>query len=252
MCRMLFTLLAVSLGLCNVVRADDKTAPAKEVYLGLKVEAVPAAMYSHLSGVLANGQGVLVDQVMKNSPAEKAGLRSNDVLLNFGDQKLTSPEQLVKLVRHEKPGKEVDVRLIRAGKTMTSKVTLGEMQAPSRQDQSRIYRFTPDEHVREMLKDLEMKTDNGSWQTFDALSLTRTDDTHWRAEIAYRDAAGKKVTRHFTGTREEIRKDILAAKDLPTNERAHLLRALNFQDPVFEFHFPAGWRPDLFDGSDRP
>jgi hypothetical protein len=76
------------------------------------------------------------------------------------------------------------------------------------------------------------------WDSFEALKLTRLDAHHWRAEIEYRSREGKKEHRTFEGTREEIRKDIQAEKDLPDNERTHLLRALNLHEPVFEFHFP--------------
>jgi hypothetical protein len=43
----------------------------------------------------------------------------------------------------------------------------------------------------------------------------------------------------FEGTRPAIRKDIRRHKDLPASERRHLLRALNLDTPVFEFHFPS-------------
>ena len=48
-------------------------------------------------GVLPKGQGVLVVQVTPDTPAAKAGLRPRDILVNYDDQKLYSPEQLIKL-----------------------------------------------------------------------------------------------------------------------------------------------------------
>jgi hypothetical protein len=78
-------------------------------------------------------------------------------LVSFGDQKLSSPEQLGKLVRHEKPGKEISVGLIRAGNAMTSKVMLGETKSLPRHESLRIFRFTPDERIREIFKDFESK-----------------------------------------------------------------------------------------------
>lgn len=252
MSRVLMVGLAALLGFGGYVHSGEKTGPAKETYLGLKVEKVPQALHSQLPA-LPKGEGLLIDQVTKGSPAEKSGLQANDILVSFNDQKITSPEQLVKLVRHEKSGKEVSVGLIRAGKSMTSKVTLAETKMLPHQDNPRIFRFTPDKRMSEAFKDFDAKTDGSGWKTFDAMKLTRTDDTHWRAEIEYRDTAGKKESRVFTGTREEIRKDIMGAKDLPTNERTHLLRALNLHDPVFEFHFPAGWMiPNLSDSSGTP
>ncbi len=75
----------------GVARADDKTAAPKAAHLGIGVESVPPALFSQLPDVLSKGQGVLVAQVAKDSPAAKAGLQPNDILLSFGDQKLYSP-----------------------------------------------------------------------------------------------------------------------------------------------------------------
>jgi hypothetical protein len=60
---MSIAVFAALLGFCSVVHAGDKPAPAKETYLGLKVESVPAPLYSQLP-VLPKGQGILIDQVI--------------------------------------------------------------------------------------------------------------------------------------------------------------------------------------------
>jgi hypothetical protein len=96
----------------------------------------------------------------------------------------------------------------------------------------------PDERLREVFEEFEGKNDNAAWESFDALKLTRVDANRWRAEIEFRSKEGKKEHKTFEGTREELRKAIQAEKDLPTNERTHLLRTLNLHDPIFEFHFP--------------
>ncbi|MEZ6081498.1 MAG: PDZ domain-containing protein [Pirellulaceae bacterium] len=54
---------------------------------------------SHLPEVSGEGRGVLVADVMDDSPVAKAGLRKHDVLVRYDDQDLYSPEQLVKRVQ---------------------------------------------------------------------------------------------------------------------------------------------------------
>jgi membrane-associated protease RseP (regulator of RpoE activity) len=201
----------------------------KEPLLGVGVELIPPGLFSQLPGDLPKGQGVLVGLVTQNSPAAKAGLRPGDILLSYGDQKIQTPEQLVKLVRSDKPGREVDLSYVRAGKSMTSKVKLGERDPAA--DPQRSGPF-PDERG--------LKAGSSFWDSFDEIKLTRTEGKQWRAEVAYRSKDGKKVSKTYSGTREEIRKAIQGERDLPANERADMLRALNLHDPVFDFRFPPG------------
>lgn len=100
--RLLMTVLI--LGLAAPVRptqADEvrakKQEPAaakqtelKQAYLGLGIESVSPTLSSQLPDLLAKGQGVLIDQVTKDSPAAKAGLQPYDILLSYGDHKLHS------------------------------------------------------------------------------------------------------------------------------------------------------------------
>jgi hypothetical protein len=220
-------------------RADSTKQQAKmQTWLGLGIESIPPVVSSQLPGIVPKGQGVLVASVAKDSPAEKAGLQPHDILLSLGDQKVSSAEQLVKLVRGDKPGQEVAVTFVRGGKRESAKVTLGKRESSNESDHSRVFRLRPDERLREMFEERESKNGGRAWESFDALKLTRLEGKRWRAEIEYRSEKGKKEHKTFEGTREEIRKDIRAEKDLPANEKGHLLRALNLHEPVFEFHLP--------------
>jgi serine protease Do len=230
--------------------AQNKSSP-KEAHLGIGIESVPPALYSQMPGILAKGQGVLVGHVGKDSPAAKAGLHANDILLSYGDQKLYSPEQLVKLVRGDKPGHEVALRFLHGGKTMDAKVTLGESEHANAPENSHVFRLLPDERLREVFEEFESKTDGSVWNSFDEIRLSRIDSKHWKADVQYRAVDGRKVSKSYSGTRDEIRQAIRAEKDVPANEQTQLLRALNLHEPVFEFHFPSsGLMPPGY--SDRP
>ncbi len=89
-----------------------------------------------------------------------------------------------------------------------------------------------------MFEESEAANDKGFWESFDAMKLTRLDDKRWKAEIEYRNKDQKKEHKSFEGTLAEIRKKVQAEKDLPQNERMHLLHALNPNGSVFEFHSP--------------
>ena len=62
------------------------------------------------------GWGALVAEVSPGSPAEKAGLKPGDLLVSVGGQAARGLETTVDLVRREKPGSDVAIRVRRDGK----------------------------------------------------------------------------------------------------------------------------------------
>lgn len=76
---------------------------------------------------LNSAEGALVDRVMENSPASKAGLQVGDVILMLNGSKVKDGLELQRIVSQSLPGKEVKVELWREGKAMTFTVQLDEM-----------------------------------------------------------------------------------------------------------------------------
>lgn len=100
--------------------------PKPEAYLGLLTREVPVELRAQFS--LAEGFGLLVEEVMPDSPAKAAGLKAYDVLVKFEDQQLVNMEQLKALVRAKKKGDVVQLEVITGGKRTQVPVTLGEHQ----------------------------------------------------------------------------------------------------------------------------
>ena len=92
-------------------------------WLGISTEEPDEALSSQLG--LQPGEGLLVTFVATNSPASKAGLQKNDLLMEMDGQKLLLPAQLRKLVRMHKEGDKVEVSYYRAGKKQNTSATLG-------------------------------------------------------------------------------------------------------------------------------
>ncbi len=97
------------------------------VWLGLSAEEAPEVLSSQLG--LDPGVGLVVNHVVPDSPAAKAGLQKNDLLVEFEGQALVVPGQLRKLVQARKEGDEVKLVYFRSGKKETATVTLGKGQA---------------------------------------------------------------------------------------------------------------------------
>jgi len=194
------TILAMVVGLNQIPSnaADDNktnkdngksTTSSTEIppsaFLGVMVEELHPAFASHLSGIGAKGQGLLVESVGTNSPAAKAGVKVHDILMTYDDQKLFSHDQLVKLVGSDKAGREISLGLIREGKTQTVKAQLGErtdgwnhhhgqyMGRP--QDGRHGWSGGTRQGQRVSSEQAQSDTDDAVWNTFDSMTLKKLD-----------------------------------------------------------------------------
>ena len=70
--------------------------------------------------------GVRITGVREGSPAEKAGLQSGDVIVQFGDKEITDLYAYTYALREYQPGDEVTVVVIRKGERVTTKATLSQ------------------------------------------------------------------------------------------------------------------------------
>ena len=99
---------------------------AREYYLGVFTDPVPKALAFQKSELLGESPGILVTFVLPNSPADKAGLKPNDILIAYGDQKLSSPQQLKRLVVSDTLNRPVAVQVVRGEKSQSVDVHLAE------------------------------------------------------------------------------------------------------------------------------
>jgi membrane-associated protease RseP (regulator of RpoE activity) len=108
--------------------AHAEHSAGKEVaWLGLSAEEASDALASQLG--LQPGEGLLVTYVATNSPAAKASLQKNDLLVEMDGQKLVLPGQLRKLVQMRKEGDKVVLTYYRGGKKQDTSATLGKTKA---------------------------------------------------------------------------------------------------------------------------
>jgi serine protease Do len=94
-------------------------------YLGVIIQDVNPALAKEFK--LKNTTGALVGDVTPKSPAEKAGLKSGDVILDFDGKKVTDSRHLKLEVGRTRPGETVPVKVLRDGVTKSLEVTVNEL-----------------------------------------------------------------------------------------------------------------------------
>lgn len=67
-----------------------------------------------------------ITSVVKDSPADKAGFKEDDVIVDIDGKKIGNAEDLFEALRKKKPGDEVSVEVRRGKEPLTLKVTLGK------------------------------------------------------------------------------------------------------------------------------
>jgi hypothetical protein len=110
------------------VTGEEQAARSDQAWLGVAIDEVSEVLASQLG--LAPGVGLVVTYVTPESPAAKAGVQKNDVLVALDGQQLVLPAQLRKLVHVRKTGDTIELTFYRAGKKQTVSATLAK--APPR------------------------------------------------------------------------------------------------------------------------
>ena len=97
----------------EVLRAESNGEKKAEGYLGV-------ALGDRSDG----GSGAVVTQVAPDSPAEKSGLKVDDVILEVNDTPITGQGALIGVIRDSKPGDTISMRVIRGKEELTLEATL--------------------------------------------------------------------------------------------------------------------------------
>lgn len=95
-------------------------------WLGVQIQTVTDEIAETLG--LEKASGALVGGVVKDGPAEKSGILSGDVILNFDGQDVAEMRDLPRIVAETAVEKKVDVVILRKGEKQTIQVVLGRLE----------------------------------------------------------------------------------------------------------------------------
>jgi serine protease Do len=132
----LLALLLIPFGVSRAQQTPGAKMPAPDAsqdftfligggsFLGIYPEEVTRENMGRLN--LREARGVAIKQVIEGSPAEKAGLRKDDVVLRFNGEEVTSVRKLNRLIEEVAPDHSARLTISRNGNEQEVSVTVGE------------------------------------------------------------------------------------------------------------------------------
>ncbi len=105
-------------------------------WLGVAIQPINEDIAKNLG--VENNKGALVAEVVKDSPAEKAGVKIGDIILTFDGAAIDKPQKLSKVVAETPINKKSILEIIRDGKQMKVEVMIAKLDdkaaAPNKDD----------------------------------------------------------------------------------------------------------------------
>lgn len=184
-------------------------------WLGVNIQSVSEDLASTLK--VQAGRGALVASVAKEGPAEQAGIRPGDVIVQFNGKIVRSVRALPRIVAQTAHGSTVDVEVARDGKREVIKVLVGRLDEKKKSDKEPSSK-----------EDSNLKTDQKSLLGLKVEPLSEALRTKYKygpkaegvivTDVAERSAAaGKDI---------EVGQLIIEAAQKPARNAADIARAI--------------------------
>ena len=117
--------------------ADQLVAKGKvdHPYLGIQMAAITPEFQERLKtsgekSMITEKEGVVIMDIVENSPAQKAGLKVGDTIKKIDGELVSQPDEIQQLVQKTKVGDELPIQLVRDGKKVDLKIEVGVLPEP--------------------------------------------------------------------------------------------------------------------------
>jgi len=139
--------------------------------------------------------GVRIVALVDGGPADRAGLRVDDIVLKAGDFPVATMQGFVDILKNMEPGSEVNFEIIRAGRKRTIEVTIGgflaDNLAAARQGDTVAMRFLSDLYATGRLGEVDPEAAlqwlEKAVESGDAIATTRLASHYWDGDIVAQD-----------------------------------------------------------------
>jgi serine protease Do len=155
---------AIPINIARELLPQLKTGQVVRGYLGVGIQDVTEELSKAFE--LKTEKGVIVAQVMPDTPAAKAGLQEGDVIVAVNGQTVETAHDLSAKVAGMKPGNKVDFKIVREGKEQTITATLttmptAEVAQEDPTDEQPKWGMGVQDITPEMARQLELESDEG-------------------------------------------------------------------------------------------
>jgi len=134
-------------------------------WLGVRISPVPSPLAAHLK---SKGAGAMVANLVKGSPAHKAGIKQYDVIVGLDDGPIKDGRGLIKAVSSRKAGDKVKLWVMRKGEKTHVPVVLGK---PIRADKAQLMHKEEFPHAGNVWRDVTrlhphvmLRKKGGDWE----------------------------------------------------------------------------------------
>jgi serine protease Do len=124
-------------------------------WLGVSIQPITPELSQSFG--LEEEKGALVAEIIKESPAEKAGIKTGDIILEFNGRVIHEMNELPRLVAATPVGKKVSVKVLREGKTEEIPVTVERLKDGDDGGQPALVQDSLGMSVRELNKEVAAK-----------------------------------------------------------------------------------------------
>lgn len=108
----------------GIVEQLKKHGDVTRGWLGVTIQDLPADLAEYIG--IKDGKGVLVSDVISGDPADKAGIRPKDIIIDINGQKIESSRTLLKMVADIGVGEVAKIKVLRDGKEKTFNVEVAK------------------------------------------------------------------------------------------------------------------------------
>jgi len=113
----------------NIIDQLIKYGETRRGWLGVRIQEVTKEIAEVEN--LDKPSGALVASVGKKSPADKAGIKAGDIILEFDGKKIETMRKLPRVVASTEVGKSVNLKIWRNKKLLNKRLTLGRLESSS-------------------------------------------------------------------------------------------------------------------------
>lgn len=96
----------------------------RDLYTGLEIQSVDLRIARYFG--LEKAEGVIVSDVKRNSPAEKAGLKVGDIIVEINGEKIVNENNVLSIITDVKAGDILNLKVLRDKKYFNVKLILGQ------------------------------------------------------------------------------------------------------------------------------